>query len=67
MTSTLNLIGITKPLPNKENGKAKKIEKGKAKEIEEGDREKREENTEQAIVVSSTNGREERHRSLSPV
>ena len=62
-TSPLTLTGITRPLPNKEKGKAKQFEKLKAKEIEE---EKMEENSKQAIVVSSMKGRKERERSLSP-
>ena len=66
-TSPLTLTGITRPPLGKEKGKAKKLEKGKTKEIEEGDGERGEENIEQAIMVSSMKGREERQRSLSPV
>ena len=66
-TSPLTLTGITRPQTSKEKGIAKEIEKGKAKEVKEEDREKREENTEQAIMVSSMKGKEERQRSLSPI
>ena len=58
-TSPLTLTSITKPPPNKEKWKAKKIEEER--------RERREENTEQAIMVSLMKEREKRERSMSPI